>query len=71
MKQSRPDSLAGNFGKEKSPPVFGGRLLKLPVALFLHPPPPMTRNPGLPFIASFTPKEYPGLPPTPPVTRAR
>ncbi|MHB1272939.1 MAG: glycosyltransferase family 4 protein [Rhodanobacter sp.] len=45
-KQSRPDWLVGNFGKEYWPLILCGRLLKLPVALFRHRTPPMSRISG-------------------------
>ncbi|MFC4763011.1 glycosyltransferase family 4 protein [Dyella koreensis] len=42
-KQSKPDWLVGNFGKEYWPLIVMGRLLGVPVALFRHRTPPMKR----------------------------
>lgn len=43
VRQSRPDWLVGNFGKEYWPLVLIGRLLGVPVVLFRHRTPPMKR----------------------------
>ncbi|MEO6800139.1 MAG: glycosyltransferase family 4 protein [Rhodanobacter sp.] len=40
-RQSRPDWLIGNFGKEYWPLIVVGRLLGIPVILFRHRTPPM------------------------------
>ena len=40
-RQSRPDWLVGNFGKEYWPLIVIGRLLQIPVVLFRHRVPPM------------------------------
>ena len=45
-RQSKPDWLVGNFGKEYWPLIFLGRLLHVPVALFRHRVPPMQRLSG-------------------------
>ncbi|SFS12160.1 Glycosyltransferase involved in cell wall bisynthesis [Dyella sp. OK004] len=45
-KQSKPDWLVGNFGKEYWPLIVIGRLLGVPVALFRHRTPPMKRLSG-------------------------
>ncbi|TAL89494.1 MAG: glycosyltransferase family 1 protein, partial [Rhodanobacter sp.] len=45
-KQSTPDWLVGNFGKEYWPLIILGRLLRIPVALFRHRVPPMKRLSG-------------------------
>lgn len=42
-RQSRPDWMIGNFGKEYWPLIVVGRLLRIPVALFRHRTPPMKR----------------------------
>jgi glycosyltransferase involved in cell wall biosynthesis len=42
-RQSRPDWLIGNFGKEYWPLILIGRSLGVPVALFRHRTPPMKR----------------------------
>jgi glycosyltransferase involved in cell wall biosynthesis len=45
-RQSNPDWLVGNFGKEYWPLIVIGRLLRVPVALFRHRVPPMKRLSG-------------------------
>lgn len=45
-RQSGPDWLVGNFGKEYWPLIVIGRLLRIPVALFRHRVPPMKRLSG-------------------------
>ena len=45
-RQFKPDWLVGNFGKEYWPLIILGRLLQVPVALFRHRVPPMSRLSG-------------------------
>ncbi|MEO9079364.1 MAG: glycosyltransferase family 4 protein [Rhodanobacter sp.] len=45
-RQSKPDWMVGNFGKEYWPLIVLGRLLHVPVALFRHRVPPMKRLSG-------------------------
>ncbi|MFC5743071.1 glycosyltransferase family 4 protein [Dyella tabacisoli] len=45
-RQLKPDMLVGNFGKEYWPLILMGRLLRVPVTLFRHRTPPMSRLSG-------------------------
>ncbi|WP_266158192.1 glycosyltransferase family 4 protein [Dyella silvatica] len=45
-RQLKPDMLIGNFGKEYWPLILLGRLLRIPVTLFRHRTPPMSRISG-------------------------